>query len=58
MQFSPADYLWKVPVHHKRWVEIAAAEGGEDALYGKFCHHLETDAIWLLNDALDLLPQV
>eukprot|EP00884_Botryococcus_braunii_P021437 jgi/Botrbrau1/7978/Bobra.384_2s0006.1 len=51
-------YLWRVPIHKQRWKEIAAEDGTEDGLYGRFCHHLETDAIYLLNDAMELLPKI
>ena len=55
---SSSEYLWRVPIHKQRWKEIAAEDGTEDGLYGRFCHHLETDAIYLLNDAMELLPKV
>ena len=35
---------------------MAAQEGGFGQLYHSFCHFLETDAIYLLNDAVQTLP--
>ena len=36
---------------------MAAQEGGYGQLYQRFCHFLDTDAVYLLNDAMQTLPK-
>ncbi len=36
---------------------MAQQEGGYGQLYQHFAHFLETDAIYLLNDAMEILPK-
>jgi len=51
-----AEHLWDIPAHRQAWERVAAQEGGFGQLYHSFCHFLETDAIYLLNDAVQTLP--
>ncbi len=51
-----AEHLWDIPAHRQAWERVAAHEGGFGQLYHSFCHFLETDAIYLLNDAVQTLP--
>ena len=51
-----AEHLWDIPAHRQAWERVAHGEGGFGQLYHSFCHFLETDAIYLLNDAVQTLP--
>ncbi|CAK0786013.1 hypothetical protein CVIRNUC_009226 [Coccomyxa viridis] len=51
-------HLWDIPAHRQAWERVAHGEGGFGQLYHSFCHFLETDAIYLLNDAVQTLPLV
>jgi hypothetical protein len=52
-----AEHLWNIPAHRQAWVAVGRAEGGYGQLYQRFCHFLETDAVYLLNDAMQTLPK-
>ena len=52
-----AGYLWSIPAHQEAWKALAKEQGGR-GLYMRFCHHLETDSIHLLDEAMKLLPEV
>lgn len=51
-----AGYLWNIPQHQEAWRALAQEQGGR-GLYMRFCHHLETDSIHLLDEAMKLLPE-
>ncbi|KAK9806446.1 hypothetical protein WJX73_007867 [Symbiochloris irregularis] len=50
-------YLWNIPAHQEAWKALAREQGGR-GLYMRFCHHLETDSIHLLDEAMKLLPEI
>ena len=52
-----AEHLWNIPAHREAWRAVAAQEGGYGQLYQRFCHFLDTDAVYLLNDAMQTLPK-
>ena len=52
-----AEHLWNIPAHRRAWVQVGRAEGAYGQLYQRFCHFLETDAVYLLNDAMQTLPK-
>ena len=54
---ASAGYLWGIPAHQDAWKALARDQGGR-GLYMRFCHHLETDSIHLLDEAMKLLPEV
>ena len=54
---AQAGYLWSIPQHKEAWRALAQEQGGR-GLYMRFCHHLETDSIHLLDEAMKLLPEV
>ena len=41
----------------RRGAAWPAQEGGYGQLYQRFCHFLDTDAVYLLNDAMQTLPK-
>ncbi|CAL8466128.1 g5664 [Coccomyxa elongata] len=51
-------HLWNIPAHREAWKRVGQEEGGYGHLYQHFAHFLETDAIYLLNDAMEILPKV
>ena len=51
-------YLWDVPAHRVAWRSVAAAEAGPQQAYGRFMHFLDTDAIYLLDDAMARLAKL
>jgi hypothetical protein len=52
-----AVHLWNIPAHREAWKRVGQQEGGYGQLYQHFAHFLETDAIYLLNDAMEILPK-
>lgn len=52
-----AVHLWNIPAHREAWKRVGQDEGGYRQLYQHFAHFLETDAIYLLNDAMEILPK-
>ena len=52
-----AVHLWNIPAHREAWKRVAHEQGGYGQLYQHFAHFLETDAIYLLNDAMEILPK-
>ncbi len=52
-----AVHLWNIPAHREAWKRVGKEEGGYGQLYQHFAHFLETDAIYLLNDAMEILPK-
>lgn len=52
-----AVHLWNIPAHKEAWKRVGHQEGGYGQLYQHFAHFLETDAIYLLNDAMEILPK-
>ncbi|CAM6108599.1 unnamed protein product [Calypogeia fissa] len=44
------EYLWKIPSHHKCWLQIAVTE--EKGEYLKFLNLMLNDSIYLLDDSL------
>lgn len=52
-----AEHLWNIPAHRAAWVHVGQTEGAYGQLYQRFCHFLETDAVYLLNDAMQTLPK-
>jgi ubiquitin conjugation factor E4 B len=49
------EYLWKVEPHRRAWIQLARTD---TAFYTRFLNMLINDAIWLLDESLNRLPEV
>jgi ubiquitin conjugation factor E4 B len=50
------EYLWKIPAHQAAWKRFAVQE--EKGFYLRFVNMLANDAIYLLDEALRMIPEL
>lgn len=50
------EYLWQVPSHHNAWIKVAKMH--EKGVYLNFLNFLINDSIFLLDESLNMIPEL